>query len=305
MGETKGKQGMYETSHVKCLPVFRAKHLHSWRVFECSSFLKSGHQAVFGAWCWQDSSFPPKCSTLVSYPSLIMYTMLRSVDHTYDALSRPGLGFVCAMWLMVEMQPEQETRPVEWLPCLMGLHNLPCSSVTNSRCPLVLMLSQFTLFSFKSYESWMNQKIHLARLVLKELESIFLLGFEQGTKPCSVCGEGDTQFCKEKCFAWWIWMCYLWLLSRSSAGAFQDFPQSCTQVAQDPNCGTTRWACIITFGYVSPCMAYLQHSESLFDPSVPQTVLLPPQEELSLFPSVDFGSSHCEAIQAVKSLLIR
>lgn len=57
------------------------------------------------------------------------------------------------------------------------------------------------------------------------------------------------------------------------------------------------------FGYVSPCMAYL-HSESLFDCLVPQTILLPPQEQLSFFPSVGFGSSHCEAIQAVKSLLI-
>ena len=86
----------------------------------------------------------------------------------------------------------------------MGLHNLPCSSVTNSRCLLVLVLSQFTLFSAKSRESWMNQKISLARLVLKEFESIFLLGegFVQGTRPCSVCEEGKTQFCKEeKCFA--------------------------------------------------------------------------------------------------------
>lgn len=58
---------------------------------------------------------------------------------------------------------------------LMGLHNLPCSSVTNSRTLLVLMLSQFTLFSAKSHESWLNQKSSLARLVMKEFESIFLL----------------------------------------------------------------------------------------------------------------------------------
>ena len=58
---------------------------------------------------------------------------------------------------------------------LMGLHNLPCSSVSNSRTLLVLMLSQFTLFSAKPHESWLNQKISLASLVMKEFETSFLL----------------------------------------------------------------------------------------------------------------------------------
>ena len=85
---------------------------------------------------------------------------------------------------------------------LMGLHNLPCSSVTNSRCLLVLVLSQFTLFSAKSRESWMNQKISLARLVLKEFESIFLLG-ERGL--CKVQGHAVSvrkgRPSSAKCFA--------------------------------------------------------------------------------------------------------
>lgn len=57
-------------------------------------------------------------------------------------------------------------------------------------------------------------------------------------------------------------------------------------------------------GYVSPAMALWKHSEPLFDHLVPQTTLLPLQEELSCFPSVVFGSSHRKAIQAVKSFLI-
>lgn len=46
----------------------------------------------------------------------------------------------------------------------------------------------------------MNEKMSLASLVLGEFERIFLLGdgFLQGTRPCSVCGEGEPQLCKDK-----------------------------------------------------------------------------------------------------------
>lgn len=75
-------------------------------------------------------------------------------------------------------------------------------------------------------------------------------------------------------------------------------PTELPLLGSQPSAGTA------ALGYVSPGMAHLKCSDSLFDHSVPQTILLPLQEELSCFPSVDFGSSHCEAIQAVKSFLI-
>lgn len=127
------------------MTAFSAKHLHSWRLFECPSFLKSGLQIpgyMNGkriSCVASGDSRNPFCDQLLLVPGAgkiahshqsvafscpaHLWPCVPSWDDGWttdqDALSRQVPRFIGAMWQMVEIQPEQETRPVEWLPCLM------------------------------------------------------------------------------------------------------------------------------------------------------------------------------------------
>lgn len=244
------------------MTAFSAKHLHSWRLFECSSFLKNGLQIqgymnekgiyhissgdihirfcdrlllVLGAGKIAHSQL-----SVAFWCPAHLCPCVPSWDGWWtpqqDALSRQGPRFVCTMWQIVEIQPEQETKPAERFPCLM-VETWWVSTIRLSLLSQTLGTSWCwcSANSPSSVASPMRaewtRKLFGQGWALKESESIFLLG-ERGL--CKVQGHTASVRKRKPSSAkkrsvlhiltwWWIWMCYLWLLSRGSAGAFQDF----------------------------------------------------------------------------------
>lgn len=138
------------------MTAFSAKHLHSWRLLKCSSFLKSEPQipgyvngkgiycvasrdshnpfcdpvVVICLVCWAQLLLVPGAGMIAcSHQSVAFQCPAHLWPHVpsrgdrwttdQDALSMQGPMFICAMWQMIETQPEQETRPFEWLPRLI------------------------------------------------------------------------------------------------------------------------------------------------------------------------------------------
>lgn len=111
---------------------------------------------------------------------------------------------------------------------LMGLHNLPCSSVTNSRCLLLLMLSQLALFSAKSHEGWMNQKVVWQGQHWMNLR----VSFSLERRVCArykamwcLWGRGNPvlQWTEVFCTSSYDAGCVIWDCSVTNPGAIQDF----------------------------------------------------------------------------------